>query len=99
MKTKVVSPREIAELIKSNGVLIGYVEFVKRDGTLRKMWFQSHIPVEYLAGGDRVYDPEQYRLTWVRDILLPGCAVRSIRWDAVRFLSVRNKKYKLRSKV
>lgn len=80
-------------LIKSTGWKIGYVEFVRRDGTLRKMWFTSKIHSSHLKNGDRAYNPNEKRLSFVRDIRLSTDCVRSIRWDAVKKLTVNGKTY------
>jgi hypothetical protein len=81
-------------LIESTGWKIGYAEFVKRDGTIRKMWFTSKIHSSHFCGGERAYDPDEKRLTFVRDIHLPSKdCIRAIRWDAIKKLAVRGNTY------
>lgn len=91
---KVITPIQARNLIKRCGYHIGYVEFVKLDGTYRKMWFQGKISPRLLKGGDRAYNPEEHQLSWVRDIMLPAeDCVRSVKWYNIKKLSVNNERY------
>jgi len=86
---------KIGKLIKSTGLHIGYVEFVKRNGEKRCMWFQSRFPAKAFRGGERVYNPTERQITLVRDIhkLTKDC-IRAIRWEAVTYLAVNGKTYR-----
>lgn len=92
-----IKANKIRNLIRSTGRQIAYVEFVKQDGTFRRMWFQGYIPERLLKGGPRAYDPDEHRLTWVRDIMLPASdCIRSIKWDNILCLSTKHRRYKVK---
>jgi hypothetical protein len=78
----------IGELIKSTNTRIAYAEFIKRDGTVRRIWFTTRWRKEYLKDGQLPYTPERHGITIVRDIHLPeeDC-LRAIRWDSVIHLT------------
>lgn len=94
-----IIPTEVPQLIRKTGSCIGYVEFVKRNGEYRKMWFQSVLPHYLLRGGELPYDAASYRISIVRDIMKShDDCIRAIRWDAVHYLCVKNKRYLIKGK-
>lgn len=91
--------KRIRKLIKSTGYKIGYARFIKQNGDLREMWFQSKIAPSLLKGGPRKYNPDEKHLCWVRDIMEPDHdCIRSIKWDNVICLAIRHKRYVFRRK-
>jgi hypothetical protein len=80
----------IRKLIASTGKRIGFVKFIKRDGTLREMWFQSDIPPKVLSGGELPYSKEEKHISIVYDI--EKKQPRAIRWESVQNLSVCGRK-------
>ena len=87
-KGRPITPRIIGELMKSTNTRIAYVEFVKRDGTVRKMWFKTTWIKEHYKDGRLPYNPDRLGITIVRDIHLheEDC-LRAIRWDSVLHLT------------
>jgi hypothetical protein len=89
---KEITPRMIGELMKSTNTHIGYVEFHKRDGEFRTMWFRTRWRKELFKDGQLNYIPERHGITIVRDINLPDDdCLRAIRWDSVVLLTVHGK--------
>ena len=84
----------VPDLLKSAESRICYLEFIKRNGEGRRMWAIPKIKKGLLSGGPRAYDPEEYRITVVRDMFLDdeNC-LRAVRWDSVTLISVGRKTY------
>ena len=77
--------------MRSTNTQIGYVEFTKKDGTTRTMHFTTRWRKEIFKDGQMPYIAEKHGITVVRDINLPvDMCLRSIRWDSVTYLCVRN---------
>lgn len=96
---KEITPVKIPEIIKKTKSRIGYVEFTKRNGEYRKMWFQSIIPQYLLKGGELAYDPKEHMISIVRDIKKENNdCIRAIRWHAVHYLCIRNKRFFVKDK-
>lgn len=85
---------KVPVLIAKAGTKIAFALFRKRNGEMRKMWFHGKIPSWMVSGEGAPYNPKEYRITFVRDIMLDH-AIRAIRWDAVEYLAVNGKKYKV----
>lgn len=92
-----ITPDRVPALIASVGSKIAFALFRKRNGEMRKMWFHGKIPSWMVNGKGAPYDPKEYRISFVRDVMLDH-AIRSIRWDAVEYLAVNGKKYKVEPK-
>jgi len=80
----------IPKLIASTGRRIGYVKFIKLNGEIREMWFQSIIPKKILKGGLLPYDKEAKHISIVYDI--EKKAPRAIRWESILCVSVMGRK-------
>lgn len=68
------------ELIESSNGKIFSVDFIKKDGTLRKMRARTGVK-KYLKGGKQAYNPTEYGLVNVFD--MDAKDYRSIRVDNV----------------
>ena len=81
--------KQIGQLMRSTNTRIAYVEFVKRDDTVRKMFFTTRWIKEIYKDGQLPYNAENKGITIVRDIHLPydNC-LRAVRWDSVLHLCV-----------
>jgi len=88
-ENKEITPRQIGELMKSTNTRIGYVEFHKRNGEFRRMWFTTRWRKEFFKDGQPSYNAEEKGITIVRDIYLDDeDCLRAVRWDSVVLLSV-----------
>jgi len=81
---------EIVALLKSNGNKIGWIEFKKINGTMRKMCFRN-LPLSRLKGGNTRYDLKAAGVYPILDI--KSNQIKSVKLKNIKRMTLNKIKY------